>query len=181
MKFFRLFGNVIRIFDESKTNLLLYVKQKAFKLKEDITIFADEAQTRPVLKINARSIIDFSAAYDVTDAATGSKIGALRRKGMMSSFVMDAWEILDQNDAVVGNIKEDNWMLALVRRYLANIIPQKFNFTIGDSTVGIVKQTWNPFVPQMRVDFTSDAAGKLDRRLGLAAVVLLQVIEGRQQ
>lgn len=181
MKFFRLFGNVIRIFDESKTNLLLYVKQKAFKLKEDITIFVDEAQTRPVLKINARSIIDFSAAYDVTDAASGTKIGALRRKGMMSSFVMDAWEILDQNDAVVGNIKEDNWMLALVRRYLANIIPQKFNFTIGDSTVGIVKQTWNPFVPQMRVDFTSDAAGKLDRRLGLAAVVLLQVIEGRQQ
>ncbi len=181
MKFFRLFGNVIRIFDESKTNLLLYVKQKAFKLKEDITIFADEAQTRPVLKINARSIIDFSAAYDVTDAASGTKIGALRRKGMMSSFVMDAWEILDQNDAVIGNIKEDNWMLALVRRYLANIIPQKFNFTVGDSTVGLVKQTWNPFLPQMRVDFTADAAGKLDRRLGLAAVVLLQVIEGRQQ
>lgn len=104
MKFFKLFGNTIRIFDESKENLLLYVKQKAFKLKEDITIFADEAQTRPVLKVNARSILDFSAAYDVTDAATGAKIGALRRKGMMSSFVMDAWEILDTQDQVVGKI-----------------------------------------------------------------------------
>jgi uncharacterized protein YxjI len=180
MKFFKLFGNTIRIYDESKENLLLYVKQKAFKLKEDITIFADEAQTRAMLKVNARSILDFSAAYDVTDATTGAKIGALRRKGMMSSFVMDAWEILDTQDAVVGKIQEDSWILALVRRYLANIIPQKFMFTYGESQVGEVKQTWNPFVPQMRVDFSADSAKKLDRRLGLAAVVLLQVIEGRQ-
>lgn len=181
MKFFKLFGNTIRIFDETKTNLLLYVKQKAFKLKEDITMFADEAQTRPVLKINARSIIDFSAAYDVTDVTTGEKIGVLRRKGMMSSFVMDAWEILDKDDAVIGSIKEESMLLAMVRRYLANIIPQKFMLAIGETPVGHAKQTWNPFLPQMKVDFTADTGKKLDRRLGLAAVVLLQVIEGKQR
>lgn len=181
MKFFKLFGNTIRIFDESKTNMLLYVKQKAFKLKEDITMFADEAQTRPVIKINARNILDFSAAYDVTDVATGEKIGVLRRKGMMSSFVMDAWEILDKNDAVIGSIKEESMLLAMIRRYLANIIPQKFMLAIGETPVGHAKQTWNPFLPQMKVDFTADTGKKLDRRLGLAAVVLLQVIEGKQR
>lgn len=181
MKFFKLFGNTIRIFDETKTNLLLYVKQKAFKLREDITMFADEAQTKPVLKINARNIIDFSAAYDVTDVTTGEKIGVLRRKGMMSSFVMDAWEILDKNDAVIGSIKEESMLLAMIRRYLANIIPQKFMLAIGETPVGHAKQTWNPFLPQMKVDFTADTGKKLDRRLGLAAVVLLQVIEGKQR
>ncbi len=181
MKFFKLFGNTIRIFDETKTNLLLYVKQKAFKLREDITMFADEEQTKPVIKINARNIIDFSAAYDVTDVASGEKIGVLRRKGMMSSFVMDAWEILDKNDAVIGSIKEESMLLAMVRRYLANIIPQKFMIAIGDAPVGHAKQTWNPFLPQMKVDFSADTGKKLDRRLGLAAVVLLQVIEGRQR
>ena len=180
MKFFKLFGNTIRIFDETKTNMLLYVKQKAFKLKEDITMFEDEAQTKPVIKINARNILDFSAAYDVTDVATGEKVGVLRRKGMMSSFVMDAWEILDKNDAVIGAIKEESMLLAMVRRYLANIIPQKFMMTIGETPVGHAKQTWNPFLPQMKVDFTADTGKKLDRRLGLAAVVLLQVIEGKQ-
>jgi hypothetical protein len=181
MKFFKLFGNSIRIFDETKENLLLFVKQKAFKLKEDITIFSDEEQKNPILKINARSIIDFSAAYDVTDLASGQKLGAFRRKGMMSSFVMDSWEILDQNDQVVGKIQEESWMLALVRRYLANIIPQKFLITMGEQPVGNAKQTWNPFLPQMRVDFNDDTGKKLDRRLGLAAVVLLQVIEGKQR
>ncbi|MBS0619311.1 MAG: hypothetical protein JSR44_14080 [Spirochaetes bacterium] len=181
MKFFRLFGNVIRIFDESKTTLLLYVKQKAFKLKEDITMFADEAQTQPVIKIKARSIIDFGASYDVTDAANGEKIGVLRRKGLMSSFVRDSWEILDKNDAPIGKIQEDSVLMAMVRRVLSSLIPQKFNFTIGEQSVGESKQTWNPFLPQMRVDFSADTQKKLDRRLGLAAVVLLQVIEGKQK
>lgn len=181
MKFFKLFGNAIRIFDETKANLLLYVKQKAFKLKEDITIYADEQEQKALLKINARSIIDFSAAYDVTDAVTGQKLGAFRRKGMMSAMVMDAWEILDKNDAVIGRIQEDSWILALIRRYLANIIPQKFNFFLGDTTViGTAKQTWNPFLPQMHIDFSADTGKKLDRRLGLAGVVLLQCIEGKQ-
>ena len=179
-KFFKLFGNTIRIFDASKTQLLLFVKQKAFKLKEDITIFSDEAQTQPVIKINARSIIDISAAYDVTDAQSGQKIGVMRRKGMMSTMMQDSWEILDKNDVVVGRVQEESWLLGLLRRYIVNIIPQRFNFFVGESQVGFAKQTWNLFLPQMRVDFSADTAKKLDRRLGLAAVILLQVIEGKQ-
>lgn len=182
MKFFKLFGNAIRIFDAAKTNLLLYVKQKAFKLKEDITVYGDEQEQKALLKINARSVIDFSAAYDVTDAVTGQKLGAYRRKGMMSAMVMDSWEILDKNDAVIGRIQEDSWILALIRRYLANIIPQKFNFYLGDNTViATARQTWNPFLPQMHIDFSADTSKKLDRRLGLAGVVLLQCIEGKQR
>lgn len=181
MKFFKLFGSTIRIFDENQTALLLYVKQKAFKLKEDITAFADEEQTKPILKISARSILDFGASYDVTEVASGQKIGTLRRKGMMSSFVMDAWEILDANDVVIGKIQEDSWVMALVRRYVLGIIPQKFGFFMNEVSVGFVQQTWNPFVPQMKVDFSADTGKKLDRRLGIAAVVLLQVIEGKQQ
>ncbi|TGN10451.1 hypothetical protein [Leptospira ilyithenensis] len=180
MVFFKLFGNTIRIFDEKKTTLLLFVKQKAFKFKEDITVFSDETETKSLLKISARNIIDFGATYDVTDSVSGGKIGALRRKGMMSSFVMDAWEILDSNDTVIGKIEEDNWILALIRRYLINFLPQKFQFYLNDKAVGFVEQTWNPFLPQMKVDFSMDSGKHLNRKLGLAAVVLLQVVEGKQ-
>ncbi|WP_411823371.1 hypothetical protein [Leptospira sp. 'Mane'] len=181
MVFFKLFGNTIRIFDESQTTVLLFVKQKAFKFKEDITAFSDESQTKPLLRISARSIIDFGAAYDVTDPVSGGKIGALRRKGMISSFVMDVWEILDKNDTVIGKIQEDSWILALIRRFIASFIPQKFQFFLNDNSVGFAEQSWNPFLPQMKVDFSADSGKKLDRKLGLAAVILLQVIEGKQQ
>ena len=45
-----------------------------------------------LLSIQARQIIDFSAAYDVYDGSTGSKVGALKRKGM-KSILRDECEI----------------------------------------------------------------------------------------
>lgn len=178
-KFLKLFGGEIRIFDESQSNLLFFVKQKAFKLKEDITVFADEAQTREIMKIQARSIIDFSAAYDVTDLSGGGKMGALRRKGL-SSILRDSWEILDAQDNVIGRVSEDSMAMAMMRRFLSNLIPQSFNIEIDGNVVGSLKQTFNPFVPQFAVDFSMDSAGRLDRRLGIATVILLQIVEGRQ-
>ncbi|HNR89057.1 MAG TPA: hypothetical protein PKM65_12020 [Spirochaetota bacterium] len=178
-KFLKLFGGEIKIFDQTKTQVLFFVKQKAFKLKEDITVFSDESMATLLLTIKARSIIDFSAAYDVTDATTGEKVGALRRRGF-KSILQDSWEIMNAADAVVGAVVEDSLLMAMLRRFLSNLIPQSFNITIGDTPVGLLKQTFNPFVPQFAVDFSMDTANRLDRRLGIATVVLLQVIEGRQ-
>ncbi len=178
-KFWKLFGGEIRIFTADKQTLLFFVKQKAFKLKEDITVFADEAQTQPVLKIQARSIIDFSAAYDIVDVANNQKVGALRRKGL-KSILKDSWQILDNDDREIGSVSEDSMGMALLRRFLTNLIPQSFDIMLGETKVGLLKQTFNPFVPQFQVDFSADTSNQLDRRLGIGTVVLLQVIEGRQ-
>jgi hypothetical protein len=177
-KLLKLFGGEVRIYDESRTNLLFFVKQKAFKLKEDITVFADESQSRPLLKIQARSILDFGTTYDVTDVVTNQKVGAIRRK-LLKSILRDEWAMLDASDKEFGTVSEDSMLMALLRRFLSNLIPQHFAMTVGGTQVGDLKQTWNPFVPQFNVDFSMDS-GRLDRRLGIAAVVLLQVIEGKQ-
>ncbi|PJZ83637.1 hypothetical protein [Leptospira harrisiae] len=178
--FLKLFGGEIRIFDENKTNLLFFVKQKAFKLKEDITVYADETKTKELLKIKARSVIDFSAVYDVVDITSNEAIGALRRKGF-KSILKDSWEILDTKDQVIGSIDEDSMFKAILRRFLTNLIPQSFFITLNKTQVGVLKQTFNPFVPQFNIDFSSDNTNALDRRLGIAIVILLQIIEGRQQ
>ncbi|HNV46358.1 MAG TPA: hypothetical protein PLE73_02390 [Spirochaetota bacterium] len=178
-KFLKLFGGEIKIFDQTKTQVLFFVKQKAFKLKEDITVFSDESMATPLLTIKARSIIDFSAAYDVTDATTGEKVGALRRRGF-KSILQDSWELMNAVDAVVGTVTEDSMLMAVLRRFLTNLIPQSFTIEMGGAPVGILKQTFNPFVPQFNVDFTMDAGNRLDRRMGIATVILLQIIEGRQ-
>ncbi|TGK90088.1 hypothetical protein EHQ23_00555 [Leptospira bourretii] len=178
--FLKIFGGEIRIFDENKTNLLFFVKQKAFKLKEDITVYADETKSKELLKIKARSMIDFSAIYDVVDVSSNEPMGALRRKGF-KSILKDSWEILDTKDQVIGSIDEDSMLKAILRRFLTNLIPQTFFITINKNQVGVLKQTFNPFVPQFNIDFSSDSANALDRRMGIAIVILLQIIEGRQQ
>ncbi|PKL32836.1 MAG: hypothetical protein CVV45_10620 [Spirochaetae bacterium HGW-Spirochaetae-10] len=179
-KFWKLFGGEIRIFDGEQKELLFFVKQKAFKLKEDIRVFSDESASKELLHIGARSVIDFSASYDVTDATTNQRVGTIRRKGL-KSLLRDSWELLDAQEQVIGSVTEDSMVMALFRRFVSALVPQSFHIQVGDAIVGALKQTFNPFVPTFRIDFSMDQAGKLDRRLGIATVVLLQIIEGKQQ
>ncbi len=178
-KIFQLFGASFHVFDPEGM-VVLYSKQKAFKLREDIRVYASEAMVDELLSIQARQIVDFSAAYDVIDSATGEKVGALRRKGWSSIF-RDQWEILDAADAPIGRIQEDSAAMALVRRFLSNLIPQSYNVEIAGQRVARFKQNFNPFVQKLNLDFSLDVDGALDRRLGLAAAVLIVAIEGRQQ
>jgi uncharacterized protein YxjI len=167
-----------RFFDPSG-RLVLFSEQKMFKLREDIRVYSDESKTQEVLMIKARQIIDFSAAFDVVDSATGQKVGALRRKGL-ASILRDEWEILDVGDNVIGRLFEDSMGLALLRRFLTNLIPQNYDITMGTDRVADLKQAFNPFAYQLNIDFSMDISKRLDRRLGLAAGILLAAIEGRQ-
>jgi hypothetical protein len=160
-------------------NLVGFSKQKAFKLKEDIRLYASEDLKEEVLLIQARSIIDFAVSYDVTDTATGQRVGSLRRKGL-ASMLRDTWIILDAEEREIGRIEEDSMMLAFVRRFATNLIPQKFIATVEGMPVCIYKQNFNPFVRRLAVAFTPEAAGRYDRRLGIAAGLLLLAIEGTQ-
>ena len=68
---------------DTNGNLIFYVKQKLFKIKEEVLVFADKDQTQLLYKINADRIIDFSARYQITDAI-GNPLGAVKRQGMKS-------------------------------------------------------------------------------------------------
>jgi uncharacterized protein YxjI len=160
--------------------LALFSEQKMFKLREDIRLYSDESKSQEVLAIKARQIIDFSAAYDVFDPASGQKVGALRRKGL-KSILRDEWEVLDAADNPVGLLFEDNMNLALLRRLLlGSLLPQNYDITLGSQRVADLKQRFNLFRYEMDIDFSMDAARQFDRRLGIAAAVLVAIIEGRQ-
>ncbi len=176
-KVFKIFGGEFRVFDPSG-NLVLFSKQKAFKMREDIRVFADETQSTELLYIQARKIIDFSSAYDVVDSREGTKIGALKRKGL-KSIVQDHWILMDALDNELGFVEEDGMLLSIARRFI-NLIPQRFNVVAGGNEVGHFRQNFNPFVLKLNADFSNDPGKTLDRRLGLAAGVLLTAIEGRQ-
>ncbi len=177
-KILKMFGSVFHVYDPNN-QVVMYAKLKAFKLKEDIRLFTGEDMQTELLSIKARKVLDFSATYDVVDSITNEKVGALRRKGL-KSLIRDEWILVDTNDIDIGTIKEDGTALALVRRFLTNLIPQKFHCEIGGANVCDFKQNFNPFVMKVAVDFSKNTAGILDKRLGLAAAILLCAIEGRQ-
>lgn len=160
--------------------LVMFSEQKMFRLREDIRVYSDESKTQEVLSIQARQIMDFSAAYDVVDTVMNQKAGALRRKGLRS-ILRDEWEVLDADDNVIGQLFEDSVGLALLRRLLLGTwLPQNYDITVGATRVADLKQNFNLFRYELNLDFSMDINHLLDRRVGIAAGILLAAVEGKQ-
>jgi uncharacterized protein YxjI len=163
----QLVGRNFRVYD-ANGQLVLFCHQKGFKLKEDLRVFRDEQQTQEVMRIAARKILDFSGFYDVFDSATGARIGVLRRMGW-KSILRDEWTVVD------------NMLLALLRRFATNLIPQNYDLLMNDGSRAVdLKQNFNPFTYRLTIDFTDDPQGRMDRRLAFAGAFLLAAIERRQ-
>lgn len=97
---------------DADNSLMGYVKQKMFKLKEDINIFADEQQKQHLYNIKADRILDFSANYRFSDASGGA-IGSIKRKGMRSIFKAH-YLISDVSGNQIMEIREENGWIKVV-------------------------------------------------------------------
>ncbi len=175
-KVFKLFGGSFDVYGPDGS-LVLFASQKAFKLKEDIRLYSDKEKSQELLVIKARNIIDFSAAYDVDDPVSGRKLGAFKRKGWRS-LLRDQWIVMDHLDNEVGQIKEDNAMMALLRRFIG-LIPQSYHCEVQGVSVCVYKQNFNPFVYKLDISFPEAPSG-FDKRMSIAGAVLLSAIEGKQ-
>jgi uncharacterized protein YxjI len=178
-KILTIFGAKFHVYNNIG-ELILFSKQKAFKLKEDIRVFAGESMSTERLVIKARQIVDFSAAYDIVDQAENRKIGTLRRKGW-KSIVRDSWEFLSEDDQPIAMLTEDSMLLSLLRRFLCNLIPQTYHVMQNGKTLITYKQNFNPFVLKIRVSIDPESRDIIDPRLVLAGGILLAAIEGRQK
>jgi uncharacterized protein YxjI len=171
---------VFRIYDQGG-QVIAYSRQKMFKLREDIRVYTGEDQGQELLYIQARQILDFSAAYDVYDSLSGECVGALRRRGFRS-VVRDQWDVLAPGDRVIGNMQEDSPGLALLRRLLlGSLLPQNYDLLMNGQRVMDLRQRFNLFRYEMELDFSENTGRALDHRLGIAAGILLAAIEGRQE
>lgn len=174
------FTGIFRIYDANE-QVIAYSKQRMFKLREDIRVYTDEDQSQELLYIQARNIIDFSAAYDVYDRIEGVQVGTLRRRGMRS-IVRDAWDVLGPGDQPIGVLTEDSLNYALLRRFLlGRLLPQNYDVLIGEQKVMDLRQRFNVFRYELDLDFSGETLARLDHRLGIAAGILLGVVEGKQE
>lgn len=103
---------------EAGGGVCFYVRQKAFRLRESITVYADEAQTRPRYTIEADRLLDFSARYAVA-RADGTPLGVVQRRGMRSLWKA-RYEVL-RGDAPAFAVQEENPWAKVVDGLLGEI------------------------------------------------------------
>ena len=101
-------------------NYVAYVRQKMFRLKEDVIVFSDESRTKELFNIKANQWIDFNASYMMTDLLTGKKFGSLARKGMRSLWKA-RYDIIDEKDKPIYQINEDNGWVKVFDSFVGEI------------------------------------------------------------
>ena len=71
---------------------ICYVRQKLFKLREDISVYSNSSKTDLISSIKADRIIDFSASYHFEQ--DGARYGSVRRRGFRSIWKThyETWE-----------------------------------------------------------------------------------------
>lgn len=104
---------------DASGGLIGYVKQKMFKLKEDIQVFSDENKTNLLYSIKADRIMDFSANYRFTDAS-GRALGSIKRKGMRSIWRAH-YLIFDANEQQVMEIHEESGWVKVIDSLVGEI------------------------------------------------------------
>lgn len=107
------------IVKDANGTTISYVKQKMFKLIEDVTVFNDESQAAVLYNIKANKWIDFSATYLFTNGA-GVEIGRVARKGW-SSFWKTRYEVYDEKQQQDLMIEEENGWIKLLNALFSQI------------------------------------------------------------
>ncbi len=179
-KVVRLLGAAFFLYDEAGLEIG-YCKQKAFRFREDLRLYTDRSRTKELFALKARSIIDFSATYDIL-TPDGTMHGSVRRSGL-SSMVRDTWQVHDAHGNQICKLSEDSTGSALARRLIplyAVFSPQRFDLTdLRGAVVASFQTRFNPLVYKLDIAIHDDSP-ELDLYMVLAVGILIAAIEGRQ-
>ncbi|MBT8189329.1 MAG: hypothetical protein KJO29_02780 [Bacteroidia bacterium] len=91
---------------DARERVIAYVRQKLFKLKEEVIIYDNESRTREIARMKANKWLDFSATYTMYNEV-GAEIGKVVRDGW-GSIWSARFLIYDMHDNQKFSIDEDN-------------------------------------------------------------------------
>lgn len=92
---------------DASQNVIAYVRQKMFKLKEDVIVFSNDTKTKELYRIRADKWIDFNTTYSFTSPNEQTYLGSVGRKGMKSLWKAN-YTIFDTDKKEEYVISEEN-------------------------------------------------------------------------
>jgi uncharacterized protein YxjI len=146
------------------------------KLRDEITLFADAAKTRPLLRLKQKKIIQLSTEWHVHDAVTGEDMGTLKKQFTVS-LVQDRWDILAPDGTPRGMIIERG--NSLLRRFVP-FLTSHHEIVLGDRVVAHIRQKFRFFSKEFHLDL-SPALGAIDTRFVIGCTLLVLAAEANRE
>jgi uncharacterized protein YxjI len=112
------FSNDFTVRDQNQETVA-YVKQKMFKLIENIAVYSNESQSTQQYSIKANQWLDFSASYIFRNSAD-QEIGSVARQGWASLWKA-RYEVFDENKKQDLLIQEENGWVKVLDALLGEI------------------------------------------------------------
>lgn len=146
-------------------------------------VYRDDSRRERLLTIEQdRAWTVFSASYTVKDV-DGTVLARLRKNYFYNCF-RRRWTCEAPDGTLLSVIKEDTLLFSLMRRYVGSffgLLRTNFVFLKGAAEEDVIGELNRGFTILDRyvLDLTADEEGHLDRRVALAAGVLLDTGERR--
>jgi uncharacterized protein YxjI len=165
--------------------LLLYVKQKKMKIKEDIRFRLSPDDEAHLFMIKSKSVFELRGRHEVLDA-DGRVIGLLE-KDFTRSLLRSHWHVRDADGNELFESYETSWIIALLRRIseigvdwltLLGWLPFNFVLRRGEQEVGTYKRVLGKFRDRYVLELRPEL-GSADRRLVAAFAVGLDALQDR--
>jgi hypothetical protein len=107
------------VITDSKNNTVSYVRQKMFKLKEDIMCYSNESKKTLLYRIKANKWLDFSATYSFFNG-DDIELGKVARKGAVSLWKA-TYVVLNTENTNEFTIREENPWVKVLDRLVSEI------------------------------------------------------------
>ncbi len=167
---------------------VVYVRQKMFKFKEAISVFADDRKTNLLYKINADRVIDFNASYAFTNNEE-QVFGKVGRKGARS-ILKAHYEIFDRDNKLVFTIQEENpWAkvgdavfgeIPVLGAFTGYVFNPKYLVTRPDGTqVARLSKSPSFFGRRFRLDKLAEVSD-LESEKMLLSLMMMSLLERRR-
>lgn len=159
-------------FYDEQGRTLAFVRNTKCQWSKDFRVFTDPTLSFELLAIKPVREAEPGSHFKVVDSVNSEIVGRVRHLPLFG-LQRQEWELLGPARGEVCVIREDSALLGLMRRYLTQSLPQSYTFSVAQGTLGSAVRATGLFSPQMEIDFHGDCAKGIDRRLAIAALVLI--------
>lgn len=154
--------------------LVMFVQHPIGPFREQVTAFADEARTVPLLRVQARTLAAVNLVFDVFDLPSEDLLGSVQLRGFRS-VVHDRLVVMSPRGEEVGAMEEIG--ASLVRR-IVPFMRSRHRLVMHGQETAVMRQISRVLSTEFELEVRP---GPVDPRFVLACALLALMVRARRE